>query len=527
MEILDQIEHLRSRLEQMPNKNYQDQADFKQYVDLLLHDVATLSKECQSLQLNVEESHQSKYLFFSNMYHEIRTPLNAIVAFSHIMLGQAKKLMLPEDFLKHLTMIKQSGLNLAELFDNILDLALIDEDSTALSYETINLKLMVQGLYHLYKLTAKKRDIQFNYNLAPDLPEFISSDRNKLNQILSSLFNYVLNKSNIGKQFSIDVTKQQNNLIFNLTMKCPQIGECKEKIIIETFLQPEKMTTSHYGRSGLSLSLANHYSDKLGGHLDIQQSKDGYCLLSLQIPLQEVAPKEDILLENYHFLTDNVILLAEDEITNQEVIKVLFDELDLNIHVSENGQEVIDKVTHLFEQGKIPDLVLMDIHMPGLDGIETSHKIRQLMQGNDIPIVLLSADFFEEHKQAMQQLGINDYLTKPLKLKELLPLLTKYLRIEHQLTVSDEKQKLPLPENVNQQLLQEFDKLSHIPHFSVLEIFKQTDHMIQLCQPYESSYLTLLEEIKQASSLKYSKKIPQMIQEGLTRISHPKSTAAL
>ncbi|MCP4458026.1 MAG: response regulator [Cytophagales bacterium] len=476
-----------------------------------------------------EVANQAKTQFLANMSHEIRTPLNAIVGFSQILTHEAKTLSLSDDIQDYIHTIQLSGNNLSELINNVLDLAKIEAGKISVFPETVNLKLLVQGVYHINKAAASQKQINFTYNFSPGSPEFITSDRQKLNQILINLLSNAIKFTPENKKVALRTKREDSVLVFEVEDEGIGIPEKRQKTIFEAFEQVDQSTSRRYGGTGLGLAITRQMVELLGGtiHVKSERSDNGGSTFTVRIPLVE-APAEDLLQETldwdkYHFSKNNRILVVEDNLANQKMIRVLFRKLGLEVELANNGQEGIEQTLRLVSEGTPPDLILMDIHMPGMDGFEASRQICLHPQGMNIPIVALSAEGFKHQQEQAQTTGIVEYLLKPLQFHKLLPILAKYLKQDHAIeaegtTPVESTPKLPLPEKIKEEILKEFEVLSGISPYLFNRINRQTQKMIKLCRdtdgcPYDSPYFEILQKIRKASKSSNSEKIPLLISE--------------
>ena len=234
------------------------------------------------------------------------------------------------------------------------------------------------------------------------------------------------------------------------------------------------------------------------------------------LPLKDVQAKQatqENLFQPHQFAPDNVILLVEDNPWNQQVMQSFFEELALPLHVADNGRAGIEKIKALQEEGCLPDLILMDLHMPEMDGFETTRTIRKDPDIADIPIVILSADAFIEQQKTALELGIKDYLTKPIDFVQLSSILTHYLR---QVKPIPLKALPPLPDSTRAQVLARLENLVHIPVVLLDEILENTQKIRELCQGFDSIYPDLLQQIDHAAYNGDEAQIATLVKKGLS-----------
>ncbi|MEM7182968.1 MAG: ATP-binding protein [Spirochaetota bacterium] len=374
-----------------------------------------------------EKANQAKSEFLANMSHEIRTPLNAIIGFSNILQQKSKSMDIHTDLLHHIEKIKLSGELLSELINNILDLSKIDAGKMELSKEILNLKNLVIRIIDIHKQETDRKGIQLQYVYSEGISDTIYSDETKINQILMNLVANAVKFTSSGK-IEVVVKKKLDKIL--ITVSDDGIGIEKDKLefIFKPFEQAEISTTKRFGGTGLGLTITQKIVEILQGRIWLESQVGVGSKFYVELPLEEIFVKSDIEKpesSNTSFAKSSKILVVEDNQINQEMMKSMFAELKLPIHIANNGKEGVEKTLELKS-----DLVLMDIHMPIVDGLEAVNSLRSYPSMKDTPIVALSADAFSEQKAEALQLGFNDYLTKPLKYADLLQVLEKYLKIE-------------------------------------------------------------------------------------------------
>ena len=383
------------------------------------------NEKLKTSQILLEKTSRYKTQFLSNMSHEIRTPLNAIVGFSQILLRRSKNLDLPEGFIRHLNNIELSGHNLTKIINDVLDLSRIEAGKMKVSNTNINLRQLIEEIYQINTTKAAEKNIHFTYKIDSHLPGKIFSDYTKLNQILINLVGNAIKFTPANKQIVLKVKLDQNQLLIQVIDEGIGIPQNRKEAIFQTFEQSDDSISQQYGGTGLGLAITKQLVELLQGRIEVSSILGTGSIFSVYLPLiRSIIPENNSKPQtvNFAYAKNKCILVVEDNLMNQEVIKALFEDLELPMYLADNGHTAVEKAKELK-----PDLILMDIHLPGITGIEATKQILKHPECANIPIVALSADAFQEQQAKGYRTGFVAYLTKPFDMDKMIYIMHKYL----------------------------------------------------------------------------------------------------
>jgi signal transduction histidine kinase/DNA-binding response OmpR family regulator len=376
---------------------------------------------------------KAKSEFLANMSHEIRTPMNAILGFTEILEGE----ITDQQHKKYLSAISSSGKTLLDLINDILDLSRIEAGKLDLQYEAVNPREIINEITHLFYDKAKDKTVDFQVEVDTNLPEALILDNLRVRQVLMNLVSNALKFTDMGfvklsihviKNTSLDSDSNQleknsslklgSGLDLVLTVQDTGIGIPSDQLseVFDAFQQQEGQRTEKYGGSGLGLSITRRLVHMMGGKISVQ-SEEGEGS-TFQVVLKNVKVsyipedesidiKADIRDVRFHKAT---ILVADDRELNRQLLITYLTNSLFDFIEAENGIEAVAKVRQYR-----PDLVLMDLKMPGMDGSEACRILKEDEELKDIPVIILTASVLKEQRlQIVRDARSDGFLNKPL-----------------------------------------------------------------------------------------------------------------
>jgi PAS domain S-box-containing protein len=376
-----------------------------------------------------EEAAQSKQLFMSTMSHEIRTPLNEVIGITNLLLQGNPR----EDQMDYIKALKFSGNHLLTLVNDVLDYNKMESGKIVFEQTQFNLSDFLDEIMRSYSFRSKAKNLSFDIKKANNLPVEVIGDPIRLNQILSNLLSNALKFTNYGsiQVFVKELSRADNQTKLEFTVTDTGIGipHDKHSLIFDSFTQASTDTTRHFGGTGLGLAICKKLIELQGGTITIESEPDKGStfrfVLSFGISEKGSQSQNTEVTESFTGLEGKNILVAEDNKINFFVANKFLTGWGISVTHAENGQIALD----LLEKQDF-DLILMDLHMPVLDGIEATRIIRKSdnQKIKDIPIVALTAAIMSESHDKIEDLKINDYVLKPFKPHDLFERILKHVR---------------------------------------------------------------------------------------------------
>ena len=376
-----------------------------------------------------EEAAISKQIFMSTMSHEIRTPLNEVIGITNLLMQGHPR----EDQMDFIRTLKFSGNHLLTLVNDVLDYNKMESGKIVFEQTQFNLSDFLNEIIRSYSFRSKAKNLSFDLKKDQNLPQEVIGDPIRLNQILSNLLSNALKFTNTGgiNVLVRESSRKGNQAKIEFTVSDTGIGIAKEKhsLVFDGFTQASPETTRQYGGTGLGLAICKKLIELQGGTLELDSEPDKGSTFRFEITLgiserSGEARKEEIQ-ESYAGLEGKKILIAEDNKINFFVANKFLTSWGIRVAHAENGQIALEKVS-----SEDFDLVLMDLQMPVMDGIEASRIIRKSDNPKirNIPIVALTAAIMSESHDKIEDLKINDYVLKPFKPHDLFERILKHVR---------------------------------------------------------------------------------------------------
>ncbi len=399
------------------------------YIEVIIDITAKKKAEIELIAAREEalQLSKAKDMFISVMSHEIRTPLNAVIGMSHLLLDNNSE----EIHRENLGILKFSAENLMTLINNVLDFTKIETGNIELERTTIELHELVQSITSSMQFNASEKKIYIRNNVDSAIPQTIIGDRTRLCQILLNLVgNAVKFTETGGVTIDAQVIGQADNYVkIRFAITDTGIGIANDKIntIFESFKQAESDTSRKYGGTGLGLAITKKLIELHGAniHVDSVLGKGSTFWFTLKFDKEHLDTTNPInTVETGLQIT---VLVVDDNQINRLLINKVLTKWGASIEFAENGEEAIEKL----ETNHQIDVVLMDIHMPVMGGIEATQIIRSKEDAfyQQLPIIALTASMLNSEINEIENSGMNDYILKPFDPKGLYDKLTKYQKV--------------------------------------------------------------------------------------------------
>ena len=376
----------------------------------------TLEKE------KAERASKARADFLSTVSHELRTPLNAINGITYLLLQENPK----QSQLDYLKSLEFSGNYLLNFINDILEINRLESDKVTIEKINFNITKLSQNIINSFKEFINENNINFHLNIDNSLNYNLKGDPTKISQILINLINNAIKFSKDGDVwFTISKKSEtENNITLHFEIRDNGIGipEEKQEAIFDSFSQGSVEINRTYGGTGLGLSIVKKILEVMGSEIYLISEAEKGSTFSFDLEFEKgiIDPVAIEINQNIEFSNEKSILLVEDNKINQMITQKMLERKGISCVIIDNGEDAIENV-----RINNYDLILMDVHLPGINGTEATTEIRKF--NNTVPIIALTAISLNENREMLLSYGMNEVITKPFEPEHFYTVVTKYL----------------------------------------------------------------------------------------------------
>ncbi len=422
---------------------FNDQKEIISFV-AIKEDISARKKMIQDLEqakIRAEAGVKAKNEFMATISHEIRTPMNAILGMSRLALDAD----LSSDQYQRISHIQSAGKALMKIINDILDFAKIDAGNLTIKKETFQFGDIMEKIITENESTAREKNIELLYTFSHELPVFMEGDETRLTQIIMKLVENAVKYTSAGEvTITSDITFQDGqDLLLTVTVADTGIGMTQDQLsqLFEPFTQANGSSARAYGGTGLGLAIVKQITNAMNGNMQVKSTPGNGSVFTVSLPFslspptsifslpvetpdedQDNIPVAGLIMQNP--LTDKTILIVDDDPVNREIVAAFIEKTGAGTYEADSGTKAVEQLS-----SSRFHLVFMDLEMPGMDGFETTRKIRRLQipWASDIPVIALTGHDPAQIQDKCLNAGMNDCLTKPVNMQDLTKILDKWL----------------------------------------------------------------------------------------------------
>lgn len=469
----------------------------------LLEQTKRQSEALQKAAVAAEAANRAKSEFLASMSHELRTPLNAILGFTQVMSGDAS---LNKEHQKQLGIINRAGSHLLNLINDILEMSKIEAGRAILNENEFDLIVFLGNLQEILNVKAAEKGLALNFEIDAKVPQFVRADEGKLRQVLINILGNALKFTEAGSVIlrvkgetdsprettSVCLAFESLCLAFEIEDTGPGIATTEMGKLFEAFGQTASGSKSNQG-TGLGLPISQKFVQLMGGEIEVTSEVGKGSIFAFKILVRLGSGHEVPLLRTQQVIglmpnqPQYRILAVDDRPESRLLLTQILGGLGFEVQEAENGQQAIEVWSRW-----MPNLILMDMQMPVMDGFEATQKIKSQEKGQTTTIIALTASAFEEDRSLVLSAGCDDFIRKPFQREELLEKIGQHLNVQYQYQetqTSSSSQTLAGPQKASPEVLGEY--LAKMPVEWVQQIYEFASQCI------DDKILELLDELPQ------------------------------